>query len=101
DHESDVGQILGWEEPPARLTDRRFFGEFTVNGSAQLRDVQAMYGVTVRDYDPDLTLSGCFARVSRGHPVVGDRLDLGGIMLVAREVAGDKVVKVGLKLSRG
>jgi cell volume regulation protein A len=100
DHASDVGQILGWDEPPERLTDRRFFGEFTVNGAAALRDVQAMYGVEVRGFDPALTLSDCFARASRGHPVVGDRLDLGSLLLVVRAVAGDRVVKVGLKMSR-
>lgn len=100
DHASDVGQILGWDEPPERLTDRRFFGEFTVNGAAALRDVQAMYGVEIEGFDPALTLSDCFARASRGHPVVGDRLDLGSLLLVVREVSGDRVVKVGLKLSR-
>jgi potassium/hydrogen antiporter len=100
DHASDVGQILGWDEPPERLTDRRFFGEFTVNGAAALRDVQAMYGVEIKGFDPALTLSDCFARASRGHPVVGDRLDLGSLLLVVREVSGDRVVKVGLKLSR-
>ncbi len=100
DHAADVGQILGWDEPPESLTDRRFFGEFTVNGGAALRDVQAMYGVEIRDFDPALTLSDCFTRASRGHPVVGDRLDMGSLLLVVREVAGDKVLKVGLKLSR-
>ncbi|MEY4642367.1 MAG: hypothetical protein RLZZ227_2361 [Pseudomonadota bacterium] len=100
DHAADVGQILGWEEPPERLTDRRFFGEFTVNGAAMLRDVQAMYGIAVEGFEPTETLSDCFARASRGHPVVGDRLDLGSLLLVVREVDGDRVVKVGLKLSR-
>jgi cell volume regulation protein A len=83
DHAGDVGHILGWDEPPERLTDRRFFGEFTVNGAAMLRDVQAMYGVEISGFEPTQTLSDCFARASRGHPVVGDR-----------------VLKVGLKLSR-
>jgi len=100
DHASDVGKILGREEPPERLTDRRFFGDFTVNGTARLRDVQDMYDVTIEDYAPELTLSDCFVRAGRGHPVVGDRLDLGSIMLVARDVVGDQVIKVGLKLSK-
>lgn len=100
DQIADVCQILGWEEPPERLTDRRFFGEFTVHGSARLRDVQLMYGVEVQEYDPDMTLAACFDQASRGHPVVGDRLDLGSILLVAREVVGDQVLQVGLKLGR-
>lgn len=99
-HEADVGQILGWEEPPERLTDRRFFGDFTVSGTALLRDIQAVYGVTISKYPPELSLSGCFAKATRGHPVQGDRIDLGSVMLVAREVVGDQVVKVGLRLSK-
>lgn len=97
---SDVGQVLGWEEPPERLTDRRFFGDFTVNGAAVLRDVQDMYDVTIKGFEPELTLADCFLRACRGHPVLGDRIDLGSIMLVAREVVGDQVVKVGLKLGK-
>src|SRR5690606_22545208 len=98
--ESDVGQILGWEEPPERLTDRRFFGDFTISGTALLRDIQAVYGVTISKYPQELSLSGCFAKATRGHPVQGDRIDLGSVMLVAREVVGDQVVKVGLRLSK-
>ncbi|MEX2367607.1 MAG: potassium/proton antiporter, partial [Pseudohongiellaceae bacterium] len=56
----DVGQVLGWKEPPERLTDRRFFGEFTVNGSALLGDIQAMYGINVHSLDPGFTLTECF-----------------------------------------
>lgn len=100
DHVADVGRILGWDEPPERLTDQRFFGEFTLNGTAVLRDIQLAYGVKVSQADLSLSLSDCFARACRGHPVIGDRLDLGSILLVVREVSGDQVIKVGLKLSR-
>lgn len=99
-HAVDVGHILGREEPPERLTDRRFFGDFTVNGAALLRDVQAIYGVSTQRYAPELSLSDCFAKACRGHPVVGDRLDLGTMMLVAREVQGDQVLQVGIRLSK-
>ncbi len=100
DQVRDVAQILGSHEPPERLTDRRFFGEFTVNGDALLKDVQLMYGFKVDRFEPSFSLAACFAKTTRGHPVVGDRLDLGSILLVAREVQGDKVTKVGLKLSK-
>jgi potassium/hydrogen antiporter len=35
------------------------------------------------------------------HPVVGDRLQLKTVDLVVREVEGDRILKVGLKLMRG
>lgn len=97
---ADIGTILGWQEPPERLTDHRFFGEFTIQGGALLGDVQNVYGVKVPNLDPGLSLAECFARTRHGHPVIGDRIDLGSILLVAREVEGDQVTKVGLKLSK-
>ena len=100
DHLKDVSQILGWDEPPEHLTDQRFFGDFTFHGTAVLRDIQAIYGVSIEQFDPALTLSECFAKNSKGHPVVGDRLDLGTVLLVVREVQGDSVTKAGMKLSR-
>lgn len=100
DHTSDVGQVLGQLEPPDRLSERRFFGEFVLQGDAAVVDIEAVYGVEIDRFESSLTLSECFAKSQRGHPVVGDRLDLGAIMLVVKAVDGDKVTKVGLKLRR-
>lgn len=100
DHLNDVSQILGWDEPPERLTDHRFFGEFTVHGQVTLREIESVYGVNLQQFDPHLTLSECFNKTSKGHPVIGDRLDLGTVLLVVREIDGDLVTKVGLKISK-
>ena len=97
---ADVGVILGRYDPPERLTDRRFFGEFVLNGDARLSDVEMVYGVSVDRYPLEFTLSECFAKAHHGHPVVGDRLDLGGIMLVVKAVDGDRVVQVGMKIRK-
>jgi cell volume regulation protein A len=97
---ADVDQILGSREPPVHLSDRRFFGDFTLNGTATLGDIRAAYGVSVSRFAPEMNLSECFAKARRGHPVVGDRIDLGNLMLVVRAVEGDRVTKVGLKLRK-
>jgi NhaP-type Na+/H+ and K+/H+ antiporter len=47
-----------------------------------------------------LTLRETLARRFKGRPVVGDRLHLGDIELVVREVANGEVSKVGLVLHR-
>lgn len=96
----DVGQILGWKEPPERLSDQRFFGEFILHGEATLGDVVQVYGVKISRFPPEFSLSDCFRKAQHGHPVIGDRLDLGNIMLVVRAVEGDRVIQVGLKLRR-
>ncbi|MAL97919.1 MAG: potassium/proton antiporter [Alteromonadaceae bacterium] len=100
DQTTDVGHLLGRHEPPERLTDRRFFGEFILQGDATLSDIEAVYGIKVERFDSALTLAECFARAQRGHPVVGDRLDLGAVMLVVNSIDGDQVTKVGLKLRK-
>lgn len=97
---ADVGAILGRNDPPERLTDRRFFGEFVLHGDAKLADVQMVYGVSVDRFPPEFSLSDCFAKAHHGHPVIGDRLDLGGIMLVVKAVEGDRVTQVGMKIRK-
>ncbi len=94
----DIGSILGWDEPPEHLSDRRFFGDFTLKGSVSLQDVKLIYGIEVPGYLPSTTLSGCFADCCHGHPVIGDRIDLGSLLLVVRATEGDQVTKVGIRL---
>jgi cell volume regulation protein A len=100
DQIADVGAILGRNDPPERLTDRRFFGEFVLNGDARLADIKLVYGVSVDRYPSEYSLSECFSKAHHGHPVVGDRLDLGGIMLVVKAVEGDRVTQVGMKIRK-
>lgn len=96
----DVSSILGKYDPPEHLTDRRFFGEFVLNGAARLADVKMIYGVKIERFPAEFTLSECFSRAHHGHPVVSDRLDLGVIMLIVKAVDGDRVTQVGLKIRK-
>ncbi|AHF04235.1 sodium/hydrogen exchanger [Marichromatium purpuratum 984] len=83
---------------PERLTERAFFGDFVLDGEAQLGAVSTVYGMAIDPADRDLTLDALIRRSLNQHPVVGDRLELGRMALVVREVEGDRVTKVGLKL---
>jgi cell volume regulation protein A len=47
-----------------------------------------------------LTLRETLARRFKGRPVVGDRLQVGDIELVVREVANGEVAKVGLVIHK-
>jgi len=44
------------------------------------------------------TLADFMAGALRGKPVVGDRVPIGGMELVVREVAGNRIARVGLRL---
>lgn len=82
---------------PQRQQVRLFFGDFTLSGTTLLQDIATSYGVPVAPEHAQLTLAQYFREI-HPHPVVGDESVLGPLRLVIREVEGDKVVKVGLKL---
>ena len=56
------------------------------------------YSVPIRARDANLTLGEHFARQYEHTAEVGDRVRLGPVTLVARELDEDRVAKVGLKI---
>lgn len=95
---TELGKSLTGRHAPKHLAERAFFGDFVLNGDALLGDVEQVYGIEFDELPPDLSLTDCFARRTKGHPVVGDRVVLGPVTLVARATEADKVTKVGLKM---
>jgi cell volume regulation protein A len=86
--------------PPdeAREVERELFGEFTFAASVRLGDIAAFYSLPIRPRDAALTLGEHFARHYEHTVEVGDRVRLGPVTLVARELDDDAVAKVGLKM---
>lgn len=84
-----------------RQAARQFFGEFVIYGDAHLEDVAMAYGFELpTDIVGEQSIQELFAQRFAGRQVVGDRIDLGSICLVLREIEGDRILKVGLKLGR-
>ncbi|MCP1727525.1 cell volume regulation protein A [Natronospira proteinivora] len=82
---------------PQVQADKRFFGEFTLNGSAHMADLGTMYGFELPD-DSAETTAAEFLQARFGKPVVGDRVRIGPVELVIRKMDGDTPDKIGLKL---
>ncbi|SDW74050.1 potassium/proton antiporter [Marinobacter mobilis] len=95
----ELGKSLSGRQPPRHLAERAFFGDFVLNGDALLGDVEQVYGIEFDELPPELSLADCFARRTRGHPVVGDKVLLGPVTLVARATDVDRVTMVGLKMT--
>ena len=94
----ELGKALSGRQAPRYLAERAFFGDFVLNGDALLGDVEQVYGIEFDELPPELSLAECFARRTKGHPVVGDKVKLGPVTLVARATEADRVTKVGLKM---
>lgn len=86
---------------PAHLEEQRFFGEFTLDGETRLGDLAAVYGFNLPPgVDPGQSLDDYLLHLFRGKAVVGDRVRLDHLQFTVREMAGNRILKVGLKLGR-
>jgi potassium/hydrogen antiporter len=98
----DLDRLFIASGAPKRLSEQAFFGEFVLNGDARVGDLSAVYALDLPDSDHALTLDAFMRRdLHTAHPVVGDRLQLKAVCLVVRKVEGDRIAKVGLKLTDG
>ncbi|RPH65700.1 MAG: potassium/proton antiporter, partial [Burkholderiales bacterium] len=78
---------------------RKYFGDFVLEGGASFGDVCAAYGCELPEDLAGLTLDQAMRR--RAPRIVeGDAVQISRLLLVAREIAEGRVVKVGLKLER-
>lgn len=82
----------------AETAQRQFFGEFVLKGEARLEDMALVYGISIPPEYGGKSLAQLFGDHFHGRQVTGDRLPLGGIELVIKEMQGDQVVSVGVKL---
>ncbi|MBZ9538092.1 potassium/proton antiporter [Modicisalibacter tunisiensis] len=83
----------------ARLKqERAFFGTFTLDGQALMRDVADAYGLTLSPGEQEMTLGEFMSLRVGGHPVIGDDVDWHGIHWVVSEMQGNRVTRVGLRL---
>lgn len=83
----------------ARLRrEQAFFGTFTFDGDAQMRDIADAYGLTLSPGEREMTLADFVSLRVGGHPVVGDDVDWHGIHWVVSDMEGNRITRVGLRL---
>jgi cell volume regulation protein A len=77
-----------------------FFGEFVIKPDIKLIELAEVYRLDIKSSIQEMTVAEFIAKQFHGKPVVGDRVMLGSVQLVVRELVGDKIGAVGLKLKR-
>lgn len=80
-------------------SSQQFFGEFILDGHVRVADVVAAYGIAAAEISTEQTLAVLLRGKLGKRLVVGDRLKLDRVTLTVREVDGDRVLRVGLKLA--
>jgi cell volume regulation protein A len=92
-----LDQIFTVPRVPPRLEAGRFFGELALNAEADLAEIARLYGLPLNPAEVTGTLEHYLKR-RFDQPVVGDRVRLGSVEFVVREMRGERIVKVGMKL---
>ncbi|WP_049629805.1 potassium/proton antiporter [Cellvibrio sp. pealriver] len=97
-HDHDL-PALGrlFSEAPKRTLDVSFFGDFIIQGDAELRDLAMLYRLDMKGYEMHTTLGELITEMVGGKPVVGDKSEWSGMLWTIAEVEGNSVRKVGVK----
>jgi cell volume regulation protein A len=90
-----------FSQPPSRGLDLRFFGDFVLEGDAQLGAVSALYGLKLDGIDPNIPLSSFIAHKVGGAPVVGDQVEWNNTIWTVAVMEGNKIAKVGVRFPEG
>jgi potassium/hydrogen antiporter len=94
---NDVAQIFSQQASGSFLL-QNFFGEFAIRGDAPLIDLAKVYGVPLDGIAPEDTAAELLQRQLGKHLVVGDRVRFGNIRLTIRQMDGNDIEIIGLKL---
>ncbi|MCY1348033.1 K(+)/H(+) antiporter NhaP2 [compost metagenome] len=101
-HEHDL-PALGklFSQAPNRGQDLRFFGDFVLEGDAELHAVAALYGLRLDGLDGSQPLARFISHEIGGAPVVGDQVEWNGLTWTVAAMDGNKIRKVGVRFPEG
>ena len=101
-HEHDL-PALGklFSQAPKRGQDLRFFGDFVLEGDAELGAVAALYGLKLDGVDGQPSLARFIAHEIGGEPVIGDQVEWQSLTWTVAAMEGNKIRKVGVKFPEG
>jgi len=94
----DLNAFFTTDKKTTSLDNQTFFGDFSLEGRANIDDVAMFYGLNLPDELRGLSLDSAFKQLLHKPPVVGDSIELGHVRLTIREMDGAAILIVGLKL---
>ncbi len=85
-------------KPEQQSRAEAVFGEFTFSGSVKIGELKDAYDLPIPAQDKDLSLDMFMRRHLRDRPVEGDRLRLGEVELIVRNLDSGRISQVGIEL---
>jgi len=94
----DMNAFFTTDRLASALDSQQFFGDFSIEGRANIDEVAMAYGLTVPESVRGLSVDAAIKQLLPNPPVVGDHVELGNVRLTVREMDGPLILIVGLKL---
>lgn len=97
-HARQISEVLAKDAEKSVLNQSSFFGDFVLNGSISLSDLDAFYTINFADQDPQQTLAGYITQRFHRRVVIGDQVQLDKLLLTVRQVNDvGEATQVGIK----
>jgi len=93
-----MGRIFAPKAPTTRLETSVFFGNFVIHPEARLGDLAMMYGFKLSTSLQSTSIESFIQREFHGKAVVGDTVQFDRIQFVVKELDGNRITALGLKL---
>lgn len=97
---TNLSRMFAPSSPSPHLDSMSFFGEFAIHPEAKLVDLSNLYGFPVDEKYGELSIAEFVLNHFHGKPVVGDHVKIGQIKFIVKEIEGNNIVSIGLKLRR-
>ena len=92
-----LDRLFGPRPDRSKADARGLLGEFSFDGATALAAITHLYDPAAK-IDGAVTLAEFMADGFAGRPAVGDRMRLGAIELIVRDMQGDAITQVGVEL---
>lgn len=94
-------ELFGRQEKSGHLAVRNFFGEFVLDADSAADALAATYDLPLAEDERGGSIGELLGKRIGRRPVVGDRVAIGSMELTVREMDGNRVTSVGLKIGHG
>lgn len=91
-------QFVRPPKPDRRGRDQAVLGEFAFSGDVELAGLARMYDIPIPLASQTLTADAFMRQHLKGQPLVGDRLRLGTVEFIVRELSDGRISQIGLEL---
>jgi potassium/hydrogen antiporter len=92
-----LDRLFGPRPDRSKADARGLLGEFSFDGATALATITHLYDPAAK-IDGAMTLAEFMAERFAGRPAVGDRMRIGAIELIVRDMQGESITQVGVEL---